>query len=101
MDENQNHLKAYGIAYWAIDHDITIEWLLNYRGGSFLIPHLKSIEEEMVIRGVSYEIKTDGQINQIKREIGNPEINMEVIQLEKPQKLPYIHHLTNNLGMMR
>lgn len=88
MDESQkNHLKAYGIAYWAIDHDITIEWLLNYRGGSFLIPHLKSIEEEMVIRGVSYEIKTDGQINQIKREIGNPEINMEVIQLEKAPKI--------------
>ena len=60
MDESQkNHLKAYGIAYWAIDNDITIEWLLNYRGGSFLIPHLQSIEEEMIIRGVSYEINND------------------------------------------
>ena len=43
MDDSQkNHLKAYGIAYWAIDHEIAIEWLLNYRGGSFLIPHLKA-----------------------------------------------------------
>ena len=88
MDESQkNHLKAYGIAYWAINNDITIEWLLNYRGGSFLIPHLQSIEEEMIIRGVSYEIKTDGQISQIKTEIGNPEVNMELIQLEKAPKI--------------
>ncbi|MDO7614829.1 MAG: asparagine synthetase B, partial [Crocinitomicaceae bacterium] len=66
MDDSQkNHLKAYGIAYWAIDNEITIEWLLNYRGGSFLLPHLKSIEEEIIIRGISYEIKTDGQISQM------------------------------------
>ena len=88
MDESQkNHLKAYGIAYWAIDNNITIEWLLNYRGGSFLIPHLQSIEEEMIIRGVSYEIKTEGQINQIKTEIGNPEVNMELVQLEQAPKI--------------
>jgi len=88
MDESQkNHLKAYGIAYWAIDNEITIEWLLNYRGGSFLIPHLKTIEEELVIRGVSYEVLTNGQVNQIKTEISNPEINMEVIQLEKAPKI--------------
>ena len=88
MDDSQkNHLKAYGIAYWAIDNEITIEWLLNYRGGSFLLPNLKSIEEEIIIRGISYEIKTEGQVSQIKREIGNPEINMEVIQLEKAPKI--------------
>ena len=88
MDDSQkNHLKAYGIAYWAIDNEITIEWLLNYRGGSFLLPHLKSIEEEIIIRGISYEIKTDGQISQMKREIGNPEINKEVVQLEKAPKI--------------
>jgi hypothetical protein len=52
MDESQtNHLKAYGIAYWTLENNVTLEWLLNYRGGSFLMPHLKSIEEELIIRG--------------------------------------------------
>ena len=45
MDESQtNHLKAYGLAFWTLENSITIEWLLNYRGGSFLMPHLKTIE---------------------------------------------------------
>ena len=39
MDETQsNHLKAYGIAYWVLERDVEISWLLNYRGGSYLIP---------------------------------------------------------------
>ena len=88
MDDTQtDHLKAYGISYWVIENEIVMEWLLNYRGGSFLMPHLQTIEEEMVIRGVKYEILTDGQTNQIYAEIGNPEINMEVIQLEKAPKI--------------
>ena len=80
-EKQKNHLKAYGIAYWAIEKDVSIEWLLNYQGGSFLIPHLVSIEEELMIRGVSYQILTEGQVTQIKNEIANPEVNMEVIQL--------------------
>ena len=57
MDARQtNHLKAYGIAYWTLENGLTIEWLLNYRGGSFLMPHLKTIEEELTIRGVKYEV---------------------------------------------
>ena len=57
MDEAQNnHIKAYGIAFWTLQNEVVIEWLLNYRGGSFLIPHLKSIEEDLLIRGVRYEI---------------------------------------------
>ena len=86
-EKQKNHLKAYGIAYWVIEKDVGIEWLLNYRGGSFLIPHLVTIEEELMIRGVSYQILTEGQVAQIKSEIANPEINMEVIQLEKPPKI--------------
>ena len=51
MDENQtDHLKAYGIAFWSLENGVTIEWLLNYRGGSFLMPHLQSLEEELIIR---------------------------------------------------
>ncbi len=85
--EQKNHLKAYGIAYWILEREITIEWLLNYRGGSFLLPHLEAIEEELVIRGISYELLTDAQTNAIKHQIADPEINMEIVQLEKAPKI--------------
>ncbi len=88
MDESQtNHLKAYGVSFWILENDLVIEWLLNYRGGSFLVAHLRSIEEELVLRGVKYEILADGQVNAIKNKIANPEVNMEVIQLEKAPKI--------------
>jgi hypothetical protein len=88
MDESQNnHLKAYGIAFWTLENEVVIEWLLNYRGGSFLMPHLRTIEEELIIRGVKYEVLADGQVNQIKNLIGNPEVNMEIVQLEKAPKI--------------
>lgn len=88
MDDSQsNHLKAYGIAYWTLENNVTIEWLLNYRGGSFLMPHLKSIEEELIIRGVKYDVLADGQVNQIRSQISNPEVNMEIVQLEKAPKI--------------
>ena len=58
MDDSQtDHLKAYGIAFYCLERNVTVEWLLNYRGGSFLVPHLKTLEEELIIRGVSYEIR--------------------------------------------
>lgn len=88
MDEAQNnHLKAYGIAFWTLENEVVIEWLLNYRGGSFLIPHLKTIEEELIIRGVRYDILTDGQVNNIRSQIADPEVNMEIVQLEKAPKI--------------
>ncbi len=88
MDEAQNnHLKAYGIAFWTLENEIVIEWLLNYRGGSFLIPHLKTIEEELIIRGVRYEVLTDGQVNNIRSQIADPGVNMEIVQLEKAPKI--------------
>jgi len=57
MDEDtqKDHLKAYGIAFWTLEHDQTVDWLLNYRGGSFLIRNNTQIEKECIIRGVSYE----------------------------------------------
>ena len=88
MDDTQtNHLKAYGVAFWLLEGEVVIEWLLNYRGGSFLIPHLKSAEEELIMRGVKYEVLADGQVNNIKNQIGNPETNMEIVQLEKVPKI--------------
>ena len=88
MDDSQSdHLKAYGVSFWVLENNVVMEWLLNYRGGSFLFPHLQTIEEELVIRGVKYEVLADGQVNAIKRQIGNPEVNMEVVQLEKAPKI--------------
>lgn len=88
MDESQsNHLKAYGVSYWALENGAVIDWLLNYRGGSFMFPHLKSIEDELLIRGISYDILTDGQSNAILSQIANPEVNMEVVQLETAPKI--------------
>ena len=89
MDEEnqQNHLKAYGIAYWILQNEIEVEWLLNYRGGSFLVANYNSIQEECTIRGVTYELITDAKVNAIKTEISNPEVNMEVVKLEKAPKI--------------
>ncbi|MEN9699036.1 MAG: hypothetical protein RLZZ301_234 [Bacteroidota bacterium] len=88
MDESQrDHLKAYGLAYWTLDNGVTLEWLLNYRGGSFLLPHLKTIEEELLLRNISYQALTDGQVNQIRNQIAQPEVNMEIVQLEKAPKI--------------
>ena len=88
MDESQqNHLKAYGVAYRMLEQEIVIEWLLNYRGGSFLFPQLSAIEKDLVISGVSYKILPDVKVQKIKSDIANPEINMEVVQLETPPKI--------------
>ncbi|HCM76788.1 MAG TPA: asparagine synthetase B, partial [Cytophagales bacterium] len=60
MDNKQsNHLKAYGIAYWILKNDIEVDWLLNYRGGSFMCKYQPAIQNELVIRGVSFEIISD------------------------------------------
>src|SRR5665647_1961812 len=62
MDQNQkNHLKAYGIAYWILQQDVEVSWLLNYRGGAFMIKYVKAIENECFIRGVSCEVIADAQ----------------------------------------
>jgi hypothetical protein len=88
MDNTQkNHLKAYGIAYWVIKHDVEVDWLLNYRGGSFMVKNASDIENECVIRGVSYQIIADVQATAILQEIVNPEVNMDVVKLEKAPKI--------------
>lgn len=88
MDNSQkNHLKAYGIAYWVLKHDVDISWLLNYRGGSFLCIYSKTIENECVIRGVSFEILADAQQSAILQEIADPQVNMESIKLQKAPRI--------------
>jgi len=89
MDEatQQNHLKAYGITYWALDKQFKASWLLNYRGGSFLLPDAPEIRKECQIRGVSFEILSDAQANSILDEISSPSQNMETVVLEKAPKI--------------
>jgi hypothetical protein len=88
MDHSQkNHLKAYGVAYWLLENNLEIDWLLNYRGGSFMVKHIKTIEEELIIRGVSFEVIADVKSTAILQEIADPEINMDVVKLEKAPKI--------------
>lgn len=88
MDEAQkNHLKAYGVAYWILDKDVEIEWLLNYRGGSYLVKYHESFDNECTIRGVSAEVITDVQASSIKSQILQPDINMDIIELQKAPKI--------------
>ncbi len=88
MDENQtNHLKAYGIAFLSIQNEIKVNWLLNYKGGSFLIKSNNFIEKECKIRNVSYNLIADLQSNKILSEISSNEVNQEVILLEKQPRI--------------
>lgn len=83
----QNHLKAYGITYWALDKQYKVSWLLNYRGGSFLLPDAAEIRKECQIRGVTFEVLSDNQANGILNEISSPSQNMETVVLEKAPKI--------------
>ncbi|KQX02324.1 hypothetical protein [Flavobacterium sp. Root420] len=89
MDETtqQNHLKAYGITYWCLSKDYKASWLLNYRGGSFLLPDVEEIRKECQIRGVSFEILSDSEEASILNEISSPSQNMESVILEKAPKI--------------
>lgn len=86
MDLTQtNHLKAYGVAFKSVKDTHQVKWLLNYRGGSFLLKDLQGIKNECNIRGVSFEIVSGSDIAIINDEINAN--NMEVITLEKEPKI--------------
>ena len=65
MDTTQSdHLKAYGLTFWMLENDINVDWILNYRGGSFMVDSSDLIMRESTIRGVTYElISSNGLIN--------------------------------------
>ena len=86
MDGRQtDHLRAYGIAYQSLVEDIKVEWLLNYRDGSFLVDYHKDIEDLCKIRGVSYSVVDESQVQRIYITI--EENNMERILLEVAPKV--------------
>ena len=81
----KDHLKAYGIAYWILTQDINVEWLLNYRGGSFMLDEFPAITKEARIRGVTVESIDDQSVIGIYAEVDAN--NMEVVLLEKAPKI--------------
>lgn len=88
MDETQaNHMKAYGIAYWVLNQDESIDWMLNYRGGSFLLPARTGIENELVIRGVSYQVISDADALKFEELLSAPSSNMDMMKLETAPKI--------------
>ncbi len=88
MDDQQtNHLKAYGIAFLSIENEINVKWLLNYKGGSFLIKSNNFIENECKTRNVSYSLIADVQSNNILSDINRNDVNQEIISLEKAPKI--------------
>jgi hypothetical protein len=82
-----NHLKAYGVAYAALKLGIQVDWLLNYKGGSFGIDHVESMERMCKLRGVSYQVVSDAQYGGMLNEIADPDFNGDVIKLEKAPKI--------------
>ena len=88
MDNSQNnHLKAYGIAYLSLELNIKVDWLLNYQGGSFMIKYNELLKDECNIRGVSFNIIADAQSTNILNSISNPEVNQDVVRLDKAPKI--------------
>jgi hypothetical protein len=88
MDESQTQcLKAYGIAYMALKEGVTVEWLLNYRGGSFVFPDATVFEDACKIRNVKFELIADEQETSIIQQISNPEVNMDAVKLEKAPRI--------------
>lgn len=86
-DAQKDHLKSYGIAYWVLDKNIEVKWLLNYRGGSFLMQSSPAIENECVVRGVSFEVLADGQAAAILNDIAQPDMNQDAVSMNKAPKI--------------
>ena len=88
MDYTQsNHLKAYGVAYWVLDYQVEVEWLLNYRGGSFMFTHTPTFEQELQLRGVKYERISGGKSSEILAYVSSNDVNMDAVKLEKAPKI--------------
>jgi len=86
-ESQKEHLKAYGITYWTLEKQLKVKWLLNYRGGSFLIPDSEEIRKECQIRGVSFEVLSNSKTEEILTIISSPSQNMEAVVLEKAPRI--------------
>ncbi|MEZ4775853.1 MAG: asparagine synthetase B [Bacteroidia bacterium] len=96
MDYSQTeHLKAYGIAYWVLEYNVNVEWLLNYRGGSFMFPFLPAFETELQIRGVKYDRISDGKSSEILAYVTSESVNMDAVKLETAPRIAVYSPPTN------
>ena len=86
-DQQKNHLKAYGIAYWALEREVEVQWLLNYRGGSFLMKYADALDRECKLRGVTSEMIQDAQSTEILTYIASPSVNMDAVKLQKAPRI--------------
>jgi len=88
MDLKQtDHLKAYGIAYFALKHGVDVDWLLNYRGGSFMMDYHDEIANECRVRGVAFDVISSSDALKIYAQIQDENNNMDVVRLEKAPKI--------------
>ena len=88
MDATQtNHLKAYGITFNALTQGYKADWLLNYRGGSFLLDYSDKIAATCRLEGVAFEAVSLSQATDIYTFVQSDENNMDVIRLEKAPKI--------------
>lgn len=86
-ESQREHLKAYGITYWVLDKGQKAKWLLNYRGGAFLLPDTPENQKECQIRGVTFEVLSNSKTEQILDEISSPSRNMDAVVLEKAPRI--------------
>jgi hypothetical protein len=88
MDNAQrNHLKAYGITFYALQHEIPVDWLLNYRGGSFLMDFSQELAAECTVRGVTIEVLNDVQVNKLLNLMESPAVNMNLVRMERAPRI--------------
>ena len=108
MDDAQsNHLKAYGLTFGALTDGVRSEWLLNFRGGSFLLPDLPGLRRAALLAGVTAEAIDDARLVDIRRQIADG--NMDAVPLDKapriavyspPQSMPWDDAVTLALTML-
>lgn len=88
MDNSQSdHLKAYGVTFWALERRIDVDWLLNYRGGSFLATKTPELEAELRVRGVTYLALSGSQTASLISSVESDASNTSVVRLEQPPRI--------------
>ena len=85
--DQSDHLKAYGIAYRHLLAGKELDWLLNFRSGSFMFDYSAQVEDECKTNGVSYELLSGTQAAQIYAEVQSEDVNMELVRLEKVARI--------------
>lgn len=88
MDESQTqHLRAYGLVYGLLTRGVPVDWLLNYRGGSFAFLETGWALAELERRQIAYEPLSASAYGEILSTISRPEVNMDVVRLEKAPRI--------------